>query len=40
MNMLDRLSASPPPRASIGDGWMLALVTAGCVVVVGLVAVG
>ena len=36
----DRLSEHPPLQSSVSDGWMLALVTAGCVVVVVIVAVG
>lgn len=39
MNMLDRLSERPPPGSTISDGWMLALVTAGCAAVVVWVAV-
>ena len=30
----DRLSERPPPGSTISDGWMLALVTAGCAAVV------
>lgn len=36
----DRLAERPPPGSTISDGWILALVTAGCaaVLVWGVVA--
>lgn len=37
--MHDRLSERPPPGSTISDGWILALVTAGCAAVVVWVAV-
>lgn len=35
----DRLSERPPPGSTISDGWILALVTAGCAAVLVWVAV-